>query len=324
MPITGPASYPSVTREFLEHWKQADAALGSPGAIILSGGVAAADLAELLEALDAARDSVSDAGIDRTLAREQLNGTIAGLQGRMVEFNGRVRADFSGSAFERTLPKAFALGDAESGVREGLRQVSRLWTRIDGVAPAPAGVALPFLLREGYGRAKFDADREVLRERYAALSDAEVDLRLARERRNDLQEDIYEALKAYRLKLPTLFPPGHALAASLPSITSEQGHTPDPVDARVSWDAAAGRAEITWTESGDAALKGYEVRGVPGGSYGAEDEAVLAFIPAGAERRLATDFALGSPGLTAGFRVYVQLLTGNERGSEAVHVTRPA
>jgi len=36
-----------------------------------------------------------------------------------------------------------------------------------------------------------------------------------------------------------------------------------------------------------------------------------------------TDFSLTTPGLTAGFKVYVALNTGNERGSDSVYVTRP-
>ena len=47
-------------------------------------------------------------------------------------------------------------------------------------------------------------------------------------------------------------------------------------------------------------------------------------VPAGGPRELFTPFALGAPGLTAGFKVYVILTTGNERGSDAKFVTRPA
>ena len=44
---------------------------------------------------------------------------------------------------------------------------------------------------------------------------------------------------------------------------------------------------------------------------------------AGGSREFLTDFSLTAPGLTAGFKVYVILDTGNERGSEAVFLTRP-
>ena len=42
-----------------------------------------------------------------------------------------------------------------------------------------------------------------------------------------------------------------------------------------------------------------------------------------AAREFSTDFALATPGVVAGFKVYVVLTTGNERGSDPVYVTRP-
>ena len=39
--------------------------------------------------------------------------------------------------------------------------------------------------------------------------------------------------------------------------------------------------------------------------------------------RVFTDFALNTPGITAGFKVYVILDTGREAGSVARFVTRP-
>jgi hypothetical protein len=38
---------------------------------------------------------------------------------------------------------------------------------------------------------------------------------------------------------------------------------------------------------------------------------------------LATDEGLGTPGATMRYKVYVQLSTGNEAGSNAVEITRP-
>ena len=61
------------------------------------------------------------------------------------------------------------------------------------------------------------------------------------------------------------------------------------------------------------------MRGVPGDDYQTEDEEVLATVLAGAARELASDFAL----VTAGFKVYVILKSGHDKGSEAVFVTRP-
>ena len=51
---------------------------------------------------------------------------------------------------------------------------------------------------------------------------------------------------------------------------------------------------------------------------------ILATIPAGTTpMKLLSAFALNTPGQTVGYKVYVVVTTGNERGSEAVYVTRP-
>ncbi len=175
----------------------------------------------------------------------------------------------------------------------------------------------------GYSQELLDVDRDALRAAYQALTDAEVALRFAREERNDLQDQIYDILKNYRAKLPTVFPAGFALLDSLPDLTPAGGHTPSPVTAHAVWDVPSVKAKITWGASSEAELSHYEVRGDPGDAYVSADESVLATVQPADAREFFSDFALGTPGVTAGFKVYVVLHTGNERGSDAVYVTRP-
>lgn len=323
MPISGPSSYLPTIEEFLAHWMEVDGALGTGGPLVLAGNVLRTTLEDQQADLEAARDKVTDAALDRALARAQLNALITALQMRMVEFNGRIRADLPGSPYARSLPEAFSVGQGESIVREALRTISRLWTRVNAISPVPPGLALPLTLRGGYTRAMFDAERGVLRDAYGALTDAEVALKVAREERNDLQDAIYQVLKNYRLKVPTAFERGHALIDSLPALTPPEGRTPAPVQAHAIWDAPAEKAKLSWAESTDPALKEYEIRAVPGDAYEADDEAVIGNVPAGAPREFATDFGLTTPGMTSSFKVYVMLKTGNERGSEPVAVLRP-
>ena len=222
------------------------------------------------------------------------------------------------------LPEAFSVGQSESIVREGLRRISRLWLKINGLgSSAPAGVAMPFLLSGGYALASLDADRDALREAYRALSDAEVDAAIARGQRNKLQDIIYAKLKAYRQKLAGYEKEYPELFTTLPALSPAAGHTPDAVPVQAVWDAATTQARITWDASTDAALQTYEVRGSAGDSYDTDDEIVIATIPGGGPREAQTAFALNVPGLTAGFKVYVILNTGNERGSEPMYVVRP-
>lgn len=321
--ISGPSSYPPTVREFLEHWGAVNAHLGAGNALVLKGNIAVATLDGWKDDLDELRDEVTDAGVDRTLARQQLNGWIVKLQGKLVEFNERVRADLAGTAYERSLPKAFAIGDAEDSVRQSLRAMSRLWMTINAIVPTPAGVVLPMILRKDYQIGHFDADRDQLRLAYQALSAGDMDLKVRRELRNDLQDVIYAVLKAYRLKIPTALPDGHALMDSLPALTPPEGHTPDPVVLSGAWNAGSTQADLSWTESTDADLASYQVRGVPGEDYVGDDEVILATIPAGSPRTFSTAFALEAPGAVASFKVFVVLDTGRERGSEPVTVERP-
>jgi len=280
----------------------------------LQGGIMRPDFVAMQGELEAAHDAVTDAGVDRSLARAQLDVLIEKLQGKVVEFNKRLRADFAGTPYERVMVPVFPIGAAEAAVRETLRHVGRLWEKINQISPAPAGVAMPLVLLGGYSRANFDLDRTALRMDYRALGDAEVDLKVAREERNDVQDRIYEVLKAYRLKIPTVLPEGHALLDALPVLTPPTGHTPSPVAVQGVWDAGAQKAKITWAASPEADVREYEVRGVPGDDYQAEDEEVLATFAPEDAREFLTDFALGAPEVTAGFKVYVVLESGNERG----------
>jgi hypothetical protein len=321
MPISGPSSYPPTTREFLDHWAALNTELGAE--VVLAGGASVGELGDQLENLETAREAVTDKGVDRALAREYLDALIRKLQGKLVEFNARIRSDFAGTVFERVLSVAFAVGDAEDAVRDGLRRLAHLWSKVNAMATPPTGVTLPVALQGNYSILTLNADRTALRDLYGALTQAEVDLKLAREARNDIQDVIYPILKAYRLKVPTAVAANDALLDSLPSLTPPAGHTPDAVTLQGAWNATEAKAEFTWEESAEAQLARYELRGVPGDEFNAEDEQVIATVPAGGTRAASSAFALGTPGLTASFKVYVVLQDGHEKGSEAVAVHRP-
>ena len=323
MPISGPASYLPTIELFLSHWDEVNTALGAGGPLMLPGGVERSNLADTRDEMEEARDAVTDNGVDRSLARADLNGKIAALQARMVEFNARIRGDLPVTPIAEALPLAFALGDGEASVRDGLRKIARLWTKVNAITPTPPGVTLPLKLSGDYALAAFNTDRDALRDAYRALSDAEVELAVARGGRNKLQDVIYPLLKEYRQKVLGLAPNFPQLVETLPALTPPEGRTPQAVQAQGAWDVPLTAAKITWGASVDADLQEYEVRGGPGDDYQGEDETVLGSIPAGGARELVTLFGLGSPGVTCGYKVYVVLTTGNERGSEALYVTRP-
>ena len=322
MPITGTTSYPSVINSFLQHWEDASGQL-APAVLTIVGGKTRADLDTERGTLEGRRDAVTDSQIERGLQRALLNGRIAGLQARVVEFNERVRADLPGSAYARVLPDAFAIGDGEQAVRDCLRAILKVWDLINTMPVPPAGIALPLILRESYPVADFDAQRVELRTAYKELADLDVQLNFYRARRNEQQDLIYEMLKNYRLKVAASFAPAHPIVATLPALTPPDGHTPAPVAAQAVWDVPGTQAKVTWEASADPDLVSYQIRGVPGDEYDSNDEVLVATVDPADPREVLTDFALNTPGITAGFKVYVVLDTGREAGSVARFVTRP-
>ncbi len=141
--------------------------------------------------------------------------------------------------------------------------------------------------------------------------------------RNVLQDGIYPILKNYRQNLPTHFAKGHALVTSLPTLTPAPGSTPDAVTASGSWIVAQSQAKLTWTESTNPNLSGYDIRFCSGPNYSTDNESIIGSVLPGATLEFLTDTGLTSPGNVASFKVYVVTTTGNEKGSNTVTITRP-
>jgi hypothetical protein len=71
-------------------------------------------------------------------------------------------------------------------------------------------------------------------------------------------------------------------------------------------------------------LDHYELRGNLGGEFSSEDAEVLATHGPNDPLQFVTDFGLTQPGARIALSVYVVTTTGNERGSAAMIVERPA
>jgi hypothetical protein len=118
------------------------------------------------------------------------------------------------------------------------------------------------------------------------------------------------------------FPANSALVESLPKLTPARGHTPDPVNSSVAWDAALEKARVTHTASDDPDLDHYELRACFGDRWKADEAVVIGNNPPGVLEFL-TDDGLVAPGSRVFYKVFVVLVTLNERGSNTVSVTRP-
>lgn len=321
MAITGPASYISTTREFSEHWKRVNGFLGAGNALILEGGTTQAAFEAQYDALMAARDTLEDAAVDRALARANLEIKKEWLLGQINSFKNKVVAVASASAFARVLPLVPSVQDGQEVFTRPMTQAAKLWKKLN--ATPPAGVAGPMVLKDGTTQAQFEQAVKELAGLYDEIVNAEQEVSLSIERRNDVQDVIYEMMKKYRVAVPSAVPDGNAFFDTLPQLTPSSTRPPSPVQLSGQWNAAAARAELTATASADPELASYELRACPGTEYDVDLEAVVAAVKKGQPPVFQTDRFLTQPGQAASFRVYVVLASGGQAGSNTVAVSRP-
>ena len=316
MPINGPASYLPTTDEFLAHWALANTSLGVAGPLTVLSGTTAAALLVLRTQLATVRTQVENLRNLRDGARFTVDAGKAALLGRLNQFSQKLRSDAPVSKWGAMLPKAYTVSEGQGKVLPVLDELLGMWQNYDDDT---AGM----VLMGGYTLAGYTSDLAALKAAFTALSTADITLRSKRGDRTDLENRIYPILKAYRQRVPAEFVEGTSIPTTLPRLSPIPGSTPDPVVINGTYDPAIAQADLNWTASPDEDLASYEVRGVAGPDYDTEDEVNLATIPPGAPRTYRTNFALGTPGNAASYKVYVLLTTGNERGSNAVTVTRP-
>jgi len=320
MAISGPASYISTTDEFLGHWETADSELGAGNEIVLPDGTNRAGLVAKRNELEGLRNTVTTKLTDQELNREEIESKKTALLVRVNQFNDAVRSDFAGTKWERVLKDVPKQNDGQSTFVDPLIASNHIWTRLNA-AIAPAA---PLKLLGNYTQAQFQDDIDALNAAYPVWTESVNDTKFAREDRNDMQDVIYAILLAYRKKVPTKFATGHAVVDSLPRLTPEPGATPTGVTINAGWSESAQAAEVTFPASPDADVVQYEVRIVPGPIHNSDDEVVVGNIPAGPGPFVFhTAAALSNPGNVVSIKVYTINDTGNEKGSNAVAVTRP-
>lgn len=138
---------------------------------------------------------------------------------------------------------------------------------------------------------------------------ANQDAVLARGQRDEIMATAKAVMVSYRKIVPALTPP--------------PGHTPQPVNASAVFQAPD-QAKIVYDASAEATLARYELRGTPGETYEEDDAVTISTHSPADAREFLTGFGLTQPGTQASFKVFVILDTGNEAGSAAMMVERPA
>lgn len=322
MPIHDNASYISTINEFLPNWADVNTALPPTKPLILKTGLTRAGLITLRDGLQTQLDLVQEELNDVEIASEALKQKRQALLARLNEFNGVIDAFYEGTTFQTARPLAPGIGEGEEKFTEPLRDMKSLWAKLNA-APAPTGVTLPLELDGEYDLADFTAELQELRDAFEAVAVAEQDLKLERLTRDAQFKVIYEALRLYRLAVPARLPNNEVLLAALPRLTPEPGSTPDAVNASAVF-VAPDQFRVTYgvSEAGD--LKEYQLRGNAGGTFKSEDAVVIATNAKDAPREFVSSFGLTQPGAKVAVAVYVITLTGNQKGSAPMTITRPA
>ena len=326
MAITGPASYPPTMSEFTGQWTLANALLGaSPYILTLPGDRSTVTLAQFT----ASRQSLLDqqGQVQTELTKLQLiRGGITLQKTQLVKwinlFNSRLDGSFQNTQYYPSRPLAPGVGEGENVFNDALRPVLSLWKQIND-NPPPPGVTLPLVLGDGTTYGAFASAVSALQFAYNEEGKQEPYVKVARSQRNLLQNRAYEAMKVYREGATDKFVLHPQLIDSLPRLTPLPGHTPERVNASAVFEAP-NQSKVVYDASPDPMLERYELRGNAGDDYSDEDAVVIATHEPGDAREFVTPFGLNQPGAKIALKVYVILTTGNEAGSAALFVQRPA
>lgn len=316
MPFSGPSSYLETIDAFIGHWTDVNAAL-TPDLTVPTGytlanlqtdrASLATEIAELEAAINVMEGHRTDRDNKKNAVRERMRQLGAAIRGLMPD-----------SVYVGQIPNLVAFGASSGHWIINMDDFAHIWTTIN--ATPPSGFTPPLLLNGAYPVATFATDVASLKTTFTALTQAEQDVQRAVDERDELYLEIRERLVRYRAAVTAMFLPTDALFLSLPRVEPLPGHTPDPVVLTGVWNGATARADLSWTASADPDLQSYVVRRSGATPYNTNTELVVATLPPETLAHSTSD-GLGAEGASMGFKVYVKLTTGNEKGSNAVTVT---
>ncbi|MBC8064508.1 MAG: hypothetical protein H7Y17_06745 [Chlorobia bacterium] len=319
MPFSGPSSWLATIDEFIGHWTDVNAAL-SPSVMTLPSGYLIAglqaDRTALAAAITALEGAINVVEGHRTSRDNQEEPILA----RMRALAAYIRGPLMDSVYVGQIPD-LVLRSSSSGLWiKAMDDHQHIWTTIN--ASPPAGFTPPLILPGGHTVAQFGTLVSTLKTTFTNLTQADQDMDREHDERDQIYFRIRDELATYRAMVTGLFAEGHALVLSIPRLVPLPGHTPDPVVLSGAWNALNEKADLSWTASVDPDLASYSVRRSGATPYDASTETAVESVLPGT-LAISTDDGLSAPGSTMGFKVYVVLSTGNERGSNAVSVSRP-
>ncbi len=325
MAITGNATYIPTINEFAAHWTQCNTAL-APAALLVrlpdNSTKTQAQFVTLRDLIQTQQNTVQSCLTDQQIARGDILLKKIDLLAWFNMFTSLLDGYFQNTDFYAARPYAPVLTAGQEAFTRPMVDVINLWGKINA-GTAPSGVTLPLVLGDGTDQGVFASAVSALQFLYAEERVKGQDLTLARAKRNRSEDTAYQTMKAYREAVPgklTAFP---ELIDTMPRLTPLPGHTPNAVNASAVFQAP-NTARVVYDGSNDLMLERYELRGTVGNHYDEDDAVVIATNLPGDPREFVTTFGLNQPGAEIALKVFVVLTTGNEAGSAAMLVERPA
>lgn len=326
MAITGNSSYIPTMNEFIAHWTLCNAALNPQTLTIQTASNTTVTIAQFTvqrDALQSQLGTIQACLTAQQIARTVINSQKEALLAKLALFNGMLDAYYRKTDFYESRPAAPSLTDGQEVFSRPMFQAMSLWEKINASVPPPAGVTLPLTLPDTTTQGTFASAVSALQFAYADLEKKVQDTALARTKRNRLQDDAYDLMKRYRDTVRVRLTAHPDLINTLPRLTPQTGHTPAPVNASAVFQTP-NSSKVVYDASTEALLLRYELRGNVGDHYSEEDAIVIASREPNEPREFVTTFGLTQPGAEIALKVYVVLSTGNEAGSAAMLVERPA
>ncbi len=334
MALANNSSYIPTCNDFLAHWTLVDAALAPsafvlpaepgviPGSFNRSGLVALRTT--LLDNLQTVQDKLNDVEI----ASGRIRLLKEKLYRRLNLFLEVLDGYYASTEYISARPDAPGITAGEERFCAPLRDMRSLWAKLNA-APAPAGITLPIVLQAGTTEmpepvtlADFGTMLDLLTQRYMEHGDASQELTVARARRDKTMKFIRAVLISYRSAVIYKIAGNQPLIDTIPRVTPEPGHTPEPVQVSATF-VAPNKAVGEYTESAEAQFKDYQIVAAIGAEATLDDAILLETRTDRTPAPFETTFGLADPGSAISIWVVVRIEDGNERASDKVVVQHP-
>ena len=270
----------------------------------------------VVTAQTAVQAKLNDVETSRRAVEIQKEALTVMLTGFLGVFDGY----YQGTAFYAGRPMVPGIGDGQDRFTAPMIDAMTLWEDINAGGP-PAGVTLPVTLASGVDQGAFASTISGLQFAYRAVAKAEQRLKTGRLERTMAQDAAYDVMKAYRTAAPQKLSQHPALAGTIPKLTPDPGHTPDPVAASAT-QPTPGTTHVVHAASTDADISHYDLEGVTGPDWNDDDAVNLGRHNPDQPNEFTVTFGLTQPGTSIALKVFTVLNTGRRAGSAVMVVQR--